>query len=289
MLTNKRRIILSLGALLIVALAMSVAVAKISWSADSAELEVSMSAMAAEFRHTYTINLNNGSTSDVSDVYVAGRIPEGSTFVEATGTPAGTTFMGQQGDVAAWLVPSVKAGSKVGPFSYKVSVSGRYGGSANAWVGWKSPSPGSAASEPVAFADVVVDGPKRGCPACHVLRDANTGSVTIAYEAMLRGGPNHPRLSFDTTVDQCLGCHAPGTGARQDMGTVAPKMLRDIVHPVHMNSPGFTNNYKGNCFTCHNVNGAGQFTLLGSKLYTDFRGIPSESPVKGIMPSELSR
>lgn len=189
----------------------------------------------------------------------------------------------------AWLVPQVKAGSKVGPFSYKVSVSGQTTGEANAWASWKSPSAGSSLSENVAFKEVSVDLPKRGCTSCHVLRDENTGSVTIAYEAKVRGGPNHPKLDWNTTVDQCLGCHGAGTGERQDMGVVAPKMLRDIIHPAHLNSPSFIDRYKGNCFTCHNVDGAGRFVLLGSKLKTDFRGIPSESPVKGIPPSGLGR
>ncbi|MBI2853140.1 MAG: hypothetical protein HYX84_08625, partial [Chloroflexi bacterium] len=136
------------------------------------------------------------------------------------------------------------------------------------------------------FDKIAINLPKRGCPACHVLRDDKTGAVTIAYEAMHRGGPNHPKLDFDTVVTTCLGCHKPGTGDREGMGVVAPKMLRDIVHPVHMNSPSFTGTYKGNCFTCHNVDGKGNFTLLGEKLHTDFRGIPEETPVKGIPPSE---
>ena len=133
--------------------------------------------------------------------------------------------------------------------------------------------------------------PKRGCTDCHYLRDATTGGVTIAYEAMTRGGPNHPKLDFDTTVETCLGCHAPGKGERENMGVVAPKMLRDIVHPVHMNTPSWRQDgtYKGNCFTCHNIDGQGRFTLLGVKLEKDFRGIPKTTPVQGILPSEGNR
>ncbi len=108
---------------------------------------------------------------------------------------------------------------------------------------------------------------------------------------MTRGGPNHPKLDFDTTVETCLGCHAPGKGERENMGVVAPKMLRDIVHPVHMNTPSWRQDgtYKGNCFTCHNIDGQGRFTLLGVKLEKDFRGIPKTTPVQGILPSEGNR
>ena len=286
---NKRKLVLGIATVLLALAATFVAVATVSWSADGAALSVSMEAISAEFRTTYNITLNNTSTSRVGDVYLAGRVPAGANFVEATNTPAGTGFLGRQGDIVAWSVPEVQAGTKLGPFGYKVSVSGRTAGSANAWASWKTPSTGSVLSNDVAFSEVVVDGPKRGCTACHVLRDQNTGSVTIAYEAMLRGGPNHPKLDFGTTVDQCLACHAPGTGERENMGVVAPKMLRDIVHPVHLNSPGFTTTYKGNCFTCQNVDGAGRFTLLGSKLSTDFRGIPKSSPVNGLLPSQLKQ
>ncbi|MBI2954547.1 MAG: DUF11 domain-containing protein [Chloroflexi bacterium] len=289
MLKKKRTFILSLALVVIALAVVSVGVATISWSADGAGLDVSMSASAAEFRVTYSITLDNTSSSNVGDVYVAGLIPPGASFVEATASPAGSSFLGKQADnTVAWLLPQVKAGTKVGPFSYKVSVSGQTAGSANAWASWKTPSAASALSNDVAFKEVAIDGPKRGCQSCHALRDENTGAVTIAYEAKVRGGENHPKLEWDTTVEQCLACHAPGTGERAGMGVVAPKMLRDIVHPVHMNSTSFTGTYKGNCFTCHNVNGEGQFELLGSKLKTDFRGIPS-SPVKGIPPSESKR
>ena len=110
-----------------------------------------------------------------------------------------------------------------------------------------------------------------------VLQDPKTGPGTA--------------LPWDTKVETCLGCHAPGTGERENMGVVAPKMLRDIVHPVHLNSPSWRQDgtYKGNCFTCHNIDGQGRFTLLGEKLDKDFRGIPKNVPVPGIPPSETTR
>lgn len=281
MVKNRKRLIWGLAFILVLIIAGSIAT--ITWSADSSGLGVQVTAMASEFRVVYSVTVDNSSSSNVGDVYVAGRIPEGASFIEATNTPAGTSFLGKQGDAVAWLVPQVKPGTKVGPFSYKVSVSGKTAGEADAWASWKSPSAGSALSEKVAFSTVAIDTPKRGCTSCHALRDENTGAVTIAYEAKVRAA-NHPKLEWSTTVEQCLGCHAPGTGDREGMGVVAPKMLRDIVHPAHMNSSSFIERYKGNCFTCHNVDGAGRFTLLGSKIDMDFRGIPN-SPVKGIPPS----
>lgn len=250
-------------------------------------IEAQMTATASEFRIVYSITLVNSGTSDAGDIYLAGKVPEASRFMEVTATPPGVAALGQQGDVVVWLVSKVPAQGKVGPFSYKVAPSERYFGGAHAWVRWKTPSEGIATSSIVEQEAVVKDLPKRGCPDCHYLRDPATKAVTIAYEAKVRGGPNHPEYPAETTVDTCLTCHAPGTGAREGMGVVAPKMLRDIVHPVHLNSPSWRQDgtYKGNCFTCHNVDGRGRFVLLGEKLDTDFRGIPRE-PVKGIPPSE---
>ncbi|MBI2907403.1 MAG: hypothetical protein HYX92_07100 [Chloroflexi bacterium] len=255
-------------------------------AAHDAPLSVQIKATSSEFRVTYEITLVNDTTSDIGDVYVSGTIPESARFMEVVATPAGSTSLGKVDNVAAWVVSKVPAKGKVGPLSYKVAPSERFFGEAHAWVHWKSPMDGTAASDSIFQGDVVLDLPKRGCTSCHVLRDTTTGAVTIAYEAKVRGGPNHPVLAFDTTVEGCLQCHKPGAGDRKDMGAVAPKMLRDIVHPAHMNSPSFIGTYKGNCFTCHNVNGDGTFTLLGEKLKTDFRGIPEESPVKGIPPSQ---
>ena len=262
--------------------------------AQTPGLSVEMKAEASEFRVVYSITLVNKGTSAVADIFVAGQIPAGARFVETVATPTGCGFKAVEGSDAVFLCSQVAADASLGPISYKVSVSGREAGPAHAWVSWKSPSDGNAMSPEVGWQDVTMNLPKRGCTDCHYLRDAATGAATIAYEAKARGGPNHPEtgpgtaLPWDTKVETCLGCHAPGKGERENMGVVAPKMLRDIVHPVHMNSPSWsaTGNYKGNCFTCHNVDGQGRFTLLGEKLDKDFRGIPKTSPVQGILPSE---
>ncbi len=79
---------------------------------------------------------------------------------------------------------------------------------------------------------------RRGCPACHVLVDEETGKYTLAYEAHERAevrGVHHPEVAPDGTslehteevnVTTCLQCHAAGTGTREGKGTVAPLMLR---------------------------------------------------------------
>lgn len=272
---------------LLLGLAYAMGAAASPW-AQTPGLSVEMKAEASEFRVVYSITLSNKSSSAIGNIFVAGQIPAGATFVEVAASPAGCGFKAVEDRNATFLCSQVAASSSVGPISYKVSVSGREAGPAHAWVGWKAPSDGSALSADVTWSEVTVNLPKRGCKSCHELRDANTGAVTIAYEAMTRGGPNHPRLPFDTPVTTCLGCHAPGTGERENMGVVAPKMLRDIVHPVHMNSPSWRQDgtYKGNCFTCHNIDGQGRFTLLYEKLEKDFRGIPKTTPVQGIPPSE---
>ena len=254
---------------------------------DEAALKLDLAATASEFRITYETKITNTSSSPVRDIFLSVAMPTGTSFVEVTGTPAGASALGlRDRKEVAWLIPSIGPGATVGPFGFKVSVAEKEPGPVQAWARWTSPKEGTAISSEANAAGITIDLPKRGCPDCHSLRDASTGAVTIAYEAIHRGGPNHPKLPFDTKVETCLGCHKPGTGERENMGAVAPKMLRDIVHPAHLNSPSFTGTYKGNCFTCHNVDGNGSFTLLGDKLDKDFRGIPKTVPVPGIPPSE---
>ncbi|MEW6568658.1 MAG: hypothetical protein AB1449_10950 [Chloroflexota bacterium] len=132
-----------------------------------------------------------------------------------------------------------------------------------------------------------LDEVRRGCPACHVLIDTATGKYTLAHEAHERAearGLEHPDLAPDGTslavteevkVTTCLLCHAPGTGEREGMGVVAPLSLRDIVHPAHMYSRYFTLHYGGNCFTCHNVDGEGNFELLTQTVEVNDKGVPA--------------
>ena len=135
----------------------------------------------------------------------------------------------------------------------------------------------------------------RGCPACHMLVDPEVGNYTLPFEAHERAevrGEEHPEVAPDGTsmaatdevnVTTCLQCHAPGEGARAGMGVAAPLALRDIVHPAHMSSQFFKLHYGGNCFTCHNVNGEGEFELLTEAVVVNDKGVPDPEklPIPG--------
>ena len=134
-----------------------------------------------------------------------------------------------------------------------------------------------------------------------MLVDGETGAYTLPFEAHERAearGEEPPDVAPDGTslapteevnLKTCLLCHAPGTDARAGMGVVAPLALRDIVHPAHLSSQIFTLHYRGNCFTCHNVNGEGVFELLTEKVDVNKKGVPNDEklPIPGaISPSE---
>jgi thiosulfate dehydrogenase len=128
---------------------------------------------------------------------------------------------------------------------------------------------------------------RRGCTSCHVLVDSETGKYTLSYEAheraeARRGTDTHPNTAPDGTdisltseagLETCLLCHA--ADPETDRGVGAPLSLRDIVHPAHMGSQTFKVYYGGNCFTCHNVNGAGEFETLGEALDANDKGVPN--------------
>ena len=115
----------------------------------------------------------------------------------------------------------------------------------------------------------------RGCPDCH------QGPYSLKAEAVLNGGAVHEVLPDDAGVTACLTCHAPGTGAQEGKGNVAPISLRDIVHPVHMGSKIFTAEFVGNCFSCHNVSGDGTFQILSQAVDTSDKGVPDVLPIPG--------
>lgn len=143
-----------------------------------------------------------------------------------------------------------------------------------------------------------LDEVRRGCPACHVLVDEETGQYTLPYEAHERAearGEEHPETAPDGTslaatedvnVTTCLQCHAAGTGDRAGKGVIAPLSLRDIVHPAHMYSQWFKLHYGGNCFTCHNVDGEGNWELLTEKVEVNEKGVPDPDslPIPGAIP-----
>jgi hypothetical protein len=117
--------------------------------------------------------------------------------------------------------------------------------------------------------------PRRGCTACHV-QIAPDGRYSLAFEAEERAkalGKEHPKLpnGFNTKVAECLTCHAAaGAG---NAGAGAPLSLRAIVHPAHMFSKTFLEEFTGNCFSCHDVDGTGQFKVIPEKINVNEKGV----------------
>ena len=114
--------------------------------------------------------------------------------------------------------------------------------------------------------------PNRGCTACHV-QIAPDGRFTLAWEAM-NADPKHPPLTngFKSTFQDCMLCHAT-KGTTGIAGVVAPLSLRAIVHPAHLNSEVFESEFRGNCFTCHEVDNGGKFMVLPEKVNVNPKGV----------------
>jgi hypothetical protein len=106
------------------------------------------------------------------------------------------------------------------------------------------------------------------CGDCHKIEEyiqPNVGQYTLAWEANNAwAGHGFEPLTDPKTLNDCLACHAVGTGDRAGKGNVAPVALRDIVHKVHLSSPHFSAiqlepelaaQRQGDCFTCHVVTG----------------------------------
>lgn len=111
----------------------------------------------------------------------------------------------------------------------------------------------------------------RGCPSCHNVRQLpNNQQLDLRLGAVANRVEGHPEVPLTSGVDDCKSCHKPGGEAKL--------MLRSIVHPIHLNSAIFLENYRGNCFTCHDINADGQFKVLKKPLEVNERGIPLESP-----------
>lgn len=136
--------------------------------------------------------------------------------------------------------------------------------------------------------------PNRGCTSCHVKVMPN-GGFTLAFEAAVAAGEDgnaHPTKSPSgvsiTPQDQtgpqpCLECHGAGSGARVFNGTQSKYSLRDIVHPAHLFSKIFTEEFTGNCFSCHNVDAEGEFDILSQKVDVNVHGVPQTIPIPGLL------
>ncbi len=143
----------------------------------------------------------------------------------------------------------------------------------------------------------------RGCPSCHPVTVGdpaappftpgrpdpsrnNAPTFSLKWEAM--GGDatstrftRHKTLPDTSTIATCLGCHAAGNAEQN--GNVAPISLRVIVHPAHLNSGIFIGEFRGNCFTCHEVTNDGTFDILSQKVQVNNKGIPEVLPTPGLL------
>lgn len=134
--------------------------------------------------------------------------------------------------------------------------------------------------------------PRRGCLACHRKTETKDYSLTAeAMEVVKEAGGTHPTktpagdtLDENTKVEACMTCHGTGPNGR---AKAAPLDMRTILHPSHMFSEVFVGKYRGNCWTCHEVDGRGTFYLLGEKVETNEKGVPKTFPIPNmIAPSE---
>jgi Fe-S cluster biogenesis protein NfuA len=121
--------------------------------------------------------------------------------------------------------------------------------------------------------------------------NATTGAYTLSFEAhervkAQRGTDSHPSITSDGTsiaptstagLAACLTCHASSTTI--DRGVSAPLSIRDIVHPAHMSSAIFINEFRGNCFTCHNIDRDGNYLVLPDAVATNTKGVPDPTKI----------
>jgi hypothetical protein len=88
-------------------------------------------------------------------------------------------------------------------------------------------------------------------------------------------GKSHPELPLDTPYETCLTCHN---------ATVA-KRFSSIVHPAHMFSPIFSEEFRGNCFSCHEV-AEDELMVLVDKQYVNDKGVIQPTPT-GTPPTAI--
>lgn len=81
----------------------------------------------------------------------------------------------------------------------------------------------------------------------------------------------------------CLACHAAGNA--DSNGNASPISLRVISHPAHEFSGIFVSEFRGNCFSCHDVTNAGEYDLLTQAVTVNAQGIPETLPIPGMQES----
>lgn len=120
--------------------------APVAAPAPSSQVTVSISGAATDDSVIYEMMIRNTGSQPLGNVYLAGAIPDGTTFASPVNTPVGSTFYGSAGGSAAWIVASVPAKGSAGPFGYKVSKGSAQDLSADAFAHWLAPTDGTAQS-----------------------------------------------------------------------------------------------------------------------------------------------
>ena len=116
----------------------------------------------------------------------------------------------------------------------------------------------------------------RGCNSCHADLDA-----TLQHLAQtMHPSPNSPALDAEMTVDQCLFCHTYSPGyipTQYEFGT--------LIHNIHYGLEAdsqFEDEYKGNCYSCHDATNDGEgMALWDQTKFERLRGVTKVENVEG--------
>lgn len=98
---------------------------------------------------TYSVWLRNPSDTEVRDIFLAVSVAPGTTFIAPGPNPARSGFRGVEGGNVTFLSEAVPAGSDLGPFSYRMRLSGDTADAVRAWAHWRQPADSSNLSAPV--------------------------------------------------------------------------------------------------------------------------------------------
>lgn len=128
-------------------------------------LVVHMSVARSGDTATYSITLRNPGEGEVQDVFIAGGVASGTTFVEAGANPARGGFRAVEAGAAVFLSEGVPSNGRQGPFSYRVKLSGDAAGPVRAWVHWRSPTDSTTISAPISVLPAVTVAPLASGPA----------------------------------------------------------------------------------------------------------------------------
>ncbi|MBI4498863.1 MAG: hypothetical protein HY689_13305 [Chloroflexi bacterium] len=119
-------------------------------------VRVRMEARRAAATITSTFTIVNGTDAEVREVYIAGKVPAGTDFAGVVATPEGSGFRGFEAagtslQAAVWLAERIPAHSSLGPFTYRVTLTGdAVTAASQVWVRWQAPSEGTVVSPLVA-------------------------------------------------------------------------------------------------------------------------------------------